>query len=160
MSDTDQTPPHVYGTLLVRDVPQARTVLGALCGTHADVEDDDDVDGTLEELLNRIADLVDEVIPPTATGSGPFASHAQVYLVGEDALPGLGGLINIQAGPPEFTQPEVVKRAEKFLDTCANIGVGGYVEVDVPGKYSERTVHVLTPTGLYSESAPSRFPNV
>lgn len=160
MSAPDSIPPHVYGTLLFRDGTHARTVLQTLGGKHADIEDDDDVDSTLEELLTRIADLVDGVFPPTATGAGPFASHAQVYLSsGQGSTEGIGGVINVQVGPPEFAQIEVRQRAEKFLDTCANIGVGGYIEVDVDGTHPERTVHVLTPAGLYSEAALSRFSN-
>lgn len=160
MSATDPIPPHIYGTLILRDVPHARAVLQALGGKHADIEDDDDVDGTLEELLHRIANLVDEVFRPTPAAGGPFSLNSEVYLTGPGSKPGMGGLINVRTEPAEFAQSETRSRAEKFLDLCANVGVTGYIEIDAPGKYSGRTVHVLTPAGLFTEIAPSRFDNV
>lgn len=156
MSAPDSTPPYVNGTLLFRDVAHARTVLEELGGKHADVEDDDDVDGTLTELLTRIADRVDEVFLPDSGPDATFTIGSDIGLSGGDAE-GITGTVHIHTRHTAFADPTARTEADQLLYILAEAGVGGYVEFDLPEKTPWRMVRILTPTGLYRDLVESRF---
>lgn len=138
MSDPDSPPPYVNGTLLLQDFSHARTVLQALGGKHAD--------------------LVDVVFPP-APGPGEVFTIGSLPGFSGRGAEGIAGTIHIQTRPPAFAQPAVRAAAGRFLYTCAETDVTGYVEIDVPGENPTRTVHVLTPTGVYGDLVRSSFTN-
>ena len=156
MSAPDSIPPYVNGTLLLRDAAHARTVLEELGEQHADVEDDDDVEGTLAELLTRIANRVDAVFLPESSTDGAYTFGSQPGFSGGEAE-GITGTIHIHTRRTEFTDPAVRVEAEQLLYALAEVGVGGYVEFDIPGQNPRRMVHVLTPSGVYRDLVESRF---